>query len=312
VTLFSPLVRRSILMVPILDREEVAASWRRNADAVALDLAGTVEKNDKVKARGLLADSIDFAGRGGAEVFVRINKDLAYADIKAAALPGLTGVILPGAETGADVEEAGAALAEMERREGIPAGSLEIFLLLNTSKGIWNVRKLLRSGPRVSAVAVDESGLCQTMGVVPSDDVDPLTFAKGRVIVETLAVLRLPIGMAHPLGARPRQLEDEALEQLATRARNTGFKGTICPYPSWVGPCNRAYTPTDEQVAYYREVRAAFAEGVARGTAAVPFRGRMLDVPVDERAKDMIALWERCRRRDEEKAAKLEAAGNRQ
>jgi hypothetical protein len=34
----------------------------------------------------------------------------------------------------------------------------------------------------------------------------------------------------------------------------------------------------------------------------------MLDVPVDERAKKQIALWERCQRRDAEKAAAVASA----
>ena len=36
----------------------------------------------------------------------------------------------------------------------------------------------------------------------------------------------------------------------------------------------------------------------------------MLDVPVDERAKKQIALWERCQRRDAEKAAAVGQPGS--
>ena len=67
--------------------------------------------------------------------------------------------------------------------------------------------------------------------------------------------------------------------------------------------CNRAFTPTEEPVAYYREVRQAFAEGVRRGKAAVPFAGgRMIDVPVDLRAKLYLKWAERAHARDAEKA----------
>jgi citrate lyase subunit beta/citryl-CoA lyase len=304
-TVFSPLVRRSILRVPALDQEAVNNSWRLNADAIVLDLTDTVPTRDKAAARASISASAGVAGRGGAEVFVQINRELAYADIRAAMRPGVAGVFLPGAEQAADLDEAVAALAEAERVEGIPSDSLEITLLLTSAAAVWNVRELLTASTRVTGVALSESDCCRGMGISPEDEFDPFTFARGRVIVEALAAIRLPFGMCHPLAARPRELDGEQLEELATRARNTGFKGTICPYPSWVEPCNRAYTPTDSQVEYYREVRAAFAEGVARGTAAVPFRGRMLDVPVDERAKDMIALWERCRSRDEAKAAAM-------
>jgi len=274
---------------------------------VVLDMStNAVPDSEKPQARSRARAAVATARRGGAELFVRIDKALAYADITAAAAPGLTSVMLPGAETAENVHEIDAILRERERIEGVPLGKLEIFVLLDTAKGIWNVRELVRATPRISSVAIDEPGLCRSLQIVPTDEFDPLTFSRGRAIVEALAVTRLPIGIGHPLGARPRELGEEEFSELANQARNTGFKGALCPFPSWVELCNRVFTPTDEQIAYYREVRKAFAEGVARGTAAVPFPGgQMIDVPVDERAKLAIELWERCQQRDKEKAAAL-------
>ena len=77
-----------------------------------------------------------------------------------------------------------------------------------------------------------------------------------------------------------------------------------------MSPLNAAFSPTDEQVEYYGEVRRVFAEGVARGTAAVPFRGRMIDVPVDEWAKDVLRRAIRCRERDRQKQEAVNRAGN--
>ncbi len=302
------LVRRSVLVVPMLDRDAVARSWSHNADAVVLDIADTVPDPERQTARSLAREAVAMARRGGAEVFVRITRALAYADITAAVVPGLTGIMLPNVESAAEVQEIDAALCERERVEGLPLGSLEIFLLLGTAKGVWNLRDLLAASPRISATALDETRLCQSLRITPSDDFDALTFSRGRLIVETLAVTRLPIGIGHPLGERPRDVSEEEFLRVAYEARNTGFKGALCVFPSWVEPCNRTFTPTDEQISYYREVRKTFAAGVARGTAAVPFPGgQMIDVPVDERAKLAIDLWERCRRRDQEKAAALAA-----
>jgi citrate lyase subunit beta / citryl-CoA lyase len=296
----STLVRRSVLLVPVRDRAAVSTAWRHSADAIALDLTGA----DRTQFPQAIGD----ARRGGAEVFVRIDKTVAYADIKASALPGLTGVMLPNPECASDINAVAEMLHKRERKAGIPTGSLEIFPLIGTPSGVWNIRQILNASPRIRGVALDEVALCRSLGIHPSEDFDALTFSRGRVIVETLAAVRLPLGIGHPLGALPREMDDAELLQLADRARNTGFKGALCPFPSWVATCNRAFTPTDEQVAYYRDVRTAFARGVARGTAAVPFPGgRMIDVPVDERAKLVIDWWERCQRRDAEKAMAVRA-----
>jgi citrate lyase subunit beta/citryl-CoA lyase len=160
------------------------------------------------------------------------------------------------------------------------------------------VREIVRASSRVAAVAIDEGRLCASMGIVRSSEFDPLAFSRGRVIVETLAAVKLPLGWL------PDELADGEVDACLDRARNSGFKGAVCTRPGWVGACNGAFTPSEEQVAYYREVRKAFADGVARGTAAVPFPGgRMIDVPVDERARLVIDWWERCQRRDAEKRA---------
>jgi citrate lyase subunit beta / citryl-CoA lyase len=92
---------------------------------------------------------------------------------------------------------------------------------------------------------------------------------------------------------------------MATMARNLGFKGALCPHPSWIEPVNAAFSPTAEQVAYYTKVREVFAEGVARGTAAVPLDGKMIDVPVDEWAKVVLHLAALCQARDEAKQQAL-------
>src|SRR5216684_6683950 len=172
-------------------------------------------------------DAIESARRGGAEVFVRIDKSVAYADIKAAAQPGLTGVILPNPESVTDINEVVQILQERERKAGIPPENLEIFPLIGTARGVWNARQIINASPRIRSIAIDEVALCRSLDIVPTEDFDPLTFSRGRVIVETLAAVRLPLGIGHPLGALPRELDEHEFSGLADRARNIGFKGAI-------------------------------------------------------------------------------------
>ncbi|MFC1935713.1 HpcH/HpaI aldolase/citrate lyase family protein [Chloroflexota bacterium] len=303
-------MRRSHLLVSVLQRDDVESSWTHGTDAVILDLADSVPASAKGQAREMVRESIPIAARGGAEVFVRVNKPLLHADVEASVWPGLVGIVHPNAEAGAEIEEEEAILEEMEKRRGIAMGTLQIIVLLDTGKGVWNVREIIKANPRVCSVGLDESNLCRNLGIVPDPEFDPFVYTKGRIVIEGTAARVQPVGISHPYGALPRFGDAEEVHRLILRGRNLGFKGTICPHSSWVELCNRAYTPTEEQVAYYREVRQLFSEGVARGTAAVPYRdtGRMIDVPVDERARMIIGLWERCAARETEKAAALERA----
>jgi citrate lyase subunit beta / citryl-CoA lyase len=299
------LVRRSILVVSVNDHASVAASWRHNADAIALELDDGFAAGAEGRERA--RDAISVAARGGAEVFVRIDPDLALADITAAAWPGLTGVLLPGADTPERIRDVARILEELEAQRGLPTGSLQIFLQLGTAKAVWDIRSLLTASPRISSVSLDYTRLCANLAIVPRDDFDPFLFAAGRLVIESTAARVLAVGISHPLGVSPRRLPADEIARLAERGRNSGFKGAFCPDPSWVEPCNLAFTPTTEQIEYYRTIRRLFAEGLAQGRAAVPIEGRMIDVPVDERARIQIALWERCQARDAAKAAALAA-----
>ena len=182
----NPFVRRSHLLVSISDRGAVESSWTHNADAVILDLTGASSDAERFRRRGrkTLSDSIEIAGRGGAEVFIQVNRSVAHADIEAAIWPGVKGVVYPGAESGTEIEEVDKLLTDLERRRGIAKGELHIIVLLDSGAGVWNIREIIRASPRVSSVGLDELGLCANMGIAPTADFDPFEYAKGRVIIE--------------------------------------------------------------------------------------------------------------------------------
>lgn len=302
-----PFVRRSHLLVSALDETQVETSWTHGADAVVLDLTDAVPAAEKPRARESLKTAVSIAARGGAEVFVRINKSLAYADIAAAAWSGLKGIVLPGAETAADVAEIDTTLAAFEKERGFVNGAIHLIVMLDSGKGVWNIREIITASPRVCSVGLDEVNLCRNLGIVPNAEFDPFVYAKGRVIIESRAAKRQPVGISHPYGLFPQFDDPEEIHRLVLRGRNMGFAGTMCPHPAWVEPCNRAFTPTDERLEFYRETRRLFAEGIARGTAAIPYPGTtmMIDVPVDERARITLELWERCAAREAEKRTAL-------
>jgi citrate lyase subunit beta / citryl-CoA lyase len=295
-------------MVPMTVQRFVANAWRHNADAITLDLEDGVPQAHKGEVRSNLKEAIALAGRGGAEVFARINKPFLAADLAAAAWPGLTGVMLPKVESGAEVVEAATLMTDLERQRGIEVGALELIVLLESALGVWNIRDIVTASPRVTQVGLGESDLCRNLGITATDAEDPFVYARGRVVIEGITAEVQPIGMAFPLSLTPRLLPEKDLLRLATMARNLGFKGAICPHPSWIKPVNAAFSPTAEQVVYYTKVREVFAEGVARGTAAVPLDGKMIDVPVDEWAKVVLHVAALCQARDEMKQQALQRA----
>jgi len=295
-------------MVPVTNDRFAQGAWRHGADAITLDLEDGVTPALKAGARELAKDAVAVAGKGAAEVFVRVNKEFLVADIEASVWPGLAGIMLPKVESPEDVIEASEVLSSAERQRGIEPGTLSLILLLESANAVFRVREIIAASERVSQVGLDESDLSASLGISASAEYDPHVYARGRMAIEATAAGVQPIGIAHPMGTLPSLLPDEDMLKIATDSKNLGFKGIVCPHPSWIASVNTAFTPTEEQVDFYNQVRDVFAQAIAAGTAAVPFAGRMIDVPVDEWAKVVIATSTACRLRDAEKQSALEAA----
>lgn len=297
------LVRRSNLLLPITDTERVNRAWQSDADAVTLDLEDGVVELRKAEARGLVKEAIAVAARGGAEVFVRVNAPLLHADLDASVWPDLRGIVLPRVESAADVAEATEQMTALERRRGLRVGALELIVLLESARAVWDIRSIVTASPRITQVGLDESDLAGDLGITPLPEHDPYVYARGRLVVEATDARVQPIGITYPLGVHPRRLPPAEIQRMATDARNLGMKGVLCPDPSWVAPVNDAFTPSADLVAHNKRVREVFAGAVAAGTAAVPLNGRMIDVPVDEWAKVVLAMAEACDARDAQKRA---------
>ena len=295
------LIRRSNLIVPLGNRAAVENAWRHDADAITLELGSA--------SRDALAAAMVTAARGGAEVFVKLAKSTLEGDLRAAVSNALSGIVLSHVESAAEVQRADALVTALERERGLAAGSLTFVVLLETARAVWDIREILAASPRISQAGLDEPKLAASLGIDCDAAIDPFVYARGRLAVETTAAKVGAIGMAYPMSVQqPHDAPADEISAMATRAKNSGMKGVLCPHASWVAPVNAAFTPTPELVHYNRRVREAFAAGIAAGTAAVPLDGRMIDVPVDEWAIVVIATAEACAARDAQKREALERA----
>jgi citrate lyase subunit beta/citryl-CoA lyase len=274
------------------------------SDVLILDAAQTLSQHRHEFNETRLRELVSQAGRGGAEVFVRINEATLAADLEASVCPGLTGIVLANIEQPEPVREVSECLAVLERRRGIASGSLQIDVEIGTAMGVWNSLEIARADSRLSALTVGETSLHHSLHLDPEANLeqDPLELIKFQIITNAVAAGIQAQGMSYPLSITMEEAEEVRLVPAVRKARDMGFKGAVCPHPSWVGVCNRGFRPSEEELAYYRKVREVFAEGLRRGLASVPLDGRMVDVPVDLRARVFLEWGERCARRDAAKA----------
>jgi len=257
---------RSYLFVPGNRPERFDKALAAGADAVIVDLEDAVPPAEKDAARATVAAWLS-ADR---PVVVRINgPDTEWfgQDLALARSPGVAAVMLPKAQRIEDI------------RAIVTAGSGALVLaLIETAGGFANAQKIA-SAPGVARLVFGSIDFQLDLGIRGEDE-ELLTFRSQLVLVSRLA------GIAAPVDGVSTAIDDAAqLEADAARARRFGFGAKLCIHPRQVATVNRAFSPTEEELAWARRVLDAAAKA---GGAAVAVDGKMVDRPVILRAETIV------------------------
>ncbi len=302
------IVRRSSLIMPVNQPRFVERAFARGADAIVLDLEDSVSPREKARARTMVKDAIPIAALGGADVFVRINKatELMLEDLDAAIHPGLTGLSVPKAESAAEMHMLDELVGYWEQRRGLPAGSVQYTVAMETAKGILRAEEIAVASPRIACIGAGPEDLALDLGIEATVEGREFLYAKLRMILVANAAGVLPMGL---MGTLADYADLEGLTRSAQEAYRVGFRGASLIHPAQVPICNAAYAPAPELVAWSKRLIEAFDDGVARGTASVALEGRMIDIPLAEKAHRLLARANAIAAKEAKKAAALQAAG---
>ena len=224
-------IRRSLYSLSIDDPklgEKAYDSW---ADAIILDFARKTGRDWQEELKSRMPAAIGEAARGGAEVFVRVNSDAAGAELVSTVFSGIAGVVLKGARGPEDVRKAGQCLDALEASRGIPGGSLEIDIEVDNAAGVWHSLEIARASPRVGTFTANERALCESLGMSPEPllEFEPLEYIKSQLITVATSIGGQALGMSYPLSLTEKNPGEGELRKAVKRARDTGFKGAICP-----------------------------------------------------------------------------------
>ena len=81
--------------------------------------------------------------------------------------------------------------------------------------------------------------------------------------------------------------DSDGLERDCRRSRRDGFVGRLAIYPDQVAAINRAYAPSEAEIAHARKIVAAFEANPGAGALGVD--GKMVDLPHLKAARKILA-----------------------
>jgi citrate lyase subunit beta/citryl-CoA lyase len=205
------------------------------------DLEYSVPPKAKDSARSGLAALIRKAAESEAELFVRVDRDTRWADVRAAVHRGIKGILLPGPETLEEVSELGELITAMEKERGVDPGTTELALILESAKGFWNAAALASASPRVTALGVGRIDLTMRLGPVPQGEFRLYRYLMTRALVAARMLAKQPLGAFWRPGSRGGVASKESTAKAARDGRILGFTGCLCATPEQVAPVNEGF-----------------------------------------------------------------------
>jgi citrate lyase subunit beta/citryl-CoA lyase len=184
------------------------------------------------------------------------------------------------------------AVSEMERERGMPVGSVGFGAMIEHPRALAEVNDIAERGPRVIAMMLGGEDFALETGSVPSDE--SLELPKRLV---AFAAQAHGVAMIGILGTVADYSDPVAYKKSAERARRFGFSGGTCVHPGLVQALNEAFTPSADEAAYARKLIAADEEAAAGGRGSFTVDGKMIDIPVIDRARRLIARYDAIERR---------------
>jgi citrate lyase subunit beta/citryl-CoA lyase len=270
---------RSLLFLPATSPQLLPKSTERGADALIVDLEDAVPPARKAEARPMATAALrDLAARG-AELLLRVNAEQTLWEEDIAAIPpgiALT-VMLPKVESAAQVEALATALAARGQDAAIAA-------LVETPRGVLEAARIATASPRLCALGFGAEDYAAAIGLAPA----PVSLS---VPAQMVGVAAHAHGLAFwgLAGSVAETADMDAFGALVRLSRQLGFTGTVCIHPRQVPVANEGFGPTPEEIAWAGRVVAAAEEARARGQGAVLLDGRMIDRPIEDRARRWLA-----------------------
>jgi citrate lyase beta subunit len=272
-----------MLFVPGSRQDRFAKAMSAGADAVVFDLEDSVEAGQKSKARTLIAEFLSTANDDVLRLvrFNAANTAEGEADLEFFSGEQLfDGLILPKVES-ASVDELVA--RSFTGYEGV-GDAPPLLLLLETPRAILQAADIAAADAPVAALLLGAEDLTARLAVERTVDGEELIFARGQV-----AMAAATVGADAIDAVFTNLLDAESLRRDCERARGLGFRGKMAIHPKQVEVINNVFTPTASDVERATRLVAAYEAARAAGEGVTTMDGRMVELPIVDRARRILA-----------------------
>jgi len=277
-------LRRSRLYLPGSEPKYFINAGLHEPDAIILDLEDSVHHAEKDAARILVRNTLRAVDFGACERMVRINQlPLGLQDLEELIPEAPDLILIPKVERAEQVAEADRMIGEMKSRNNIHR-PIWIMPILESALGIENASAIASVSPNVCALTIGLEDYTADLGVVKTPEGKESAYARARVVNAAKAA-----GIQAIDSVFGDVADMDGLRRWGENSRAMGFEGMGCIHPGQIRVIHEAFAPTQTEIEKALKIVAAFEEAERKGLAVVSLGSKMIDPPVVERAKKLVA-----------------------
>ncbi|EXJ80771.1 citrate lyase subunit beta-like protein [Capronia epimyces CBS 606.96] len=291
-------LRRAMLYVPGSSQRFIDKSRLLSVDCVAYDLEDSVTPNRKVEARALVRKALDQEAPSGVkERAVRINSvssGLALADIEELAKSkNLTTLVVPKVDSASDLTFISDVLAHTRSKEysGTPVG---VIALIESARSLSNLPEICRAAPHLlQGLTFAAEDFALDMSITRTPSLSEFLYAR-QVIATTARAYNLPNIIDLVTTAFKSEADQETLVRECEQGKSMGYNGKQCIHPSQVDTVQNIFSPSQKEVEWAVRITIAQKRAEEQGKGAWALDGKMIDAPVEGKARAIVAKAELC------------------
>ena len=243
---------RSVLFLPASNPRAIGHAWESAADLVILDLEDAVKPEDKDSARAAAVEAV--ASEWRMPVAIRVNgigTEWHSLDVDAVARSNAQFVVLPRAES-----------AHLAHQVAEAAGR-PLLAMIETASGVLAAAEIAKES---AALIAGTNDLRADLRIPIGPNRSPISTALQTIVLAARAA-GIPAfdGVFNDL----EDLDGFAAE--CAEGRRLGFDGKSLIHPRQIEPCNRAFSPSEEEIARAKRLVEAYGGGAER------FEGQMIE-----------------------------------
>jgi len=279
--------RRSVLYMPGSNTRAIEKARMLPADGVIIDLEDAVAPDAKAAAREQVAAAVKQGGFGSREVFIRVNGfDTPWHsdDVTAAALAAPDAILVPKVNSSEQLEILGQRLLDMKADRKI-----RIWAMIETPAAILNIIDIAAaakdSETRLAGFVLGTNDLAkETSARLVPGRAPMLPWLTTCVLAARCYGIAILDGVYNDIGNADGFIAE------CEQGRDLGMDGKTLIHPNQIEPCNRAFSPSEAEIAQARKFIAAFDLPENADKGAIMLDGRMVERMHADIARRTVAI----------------------